>query len=109
MPARKSSKRALAAAATKPTTRSQKNARLTLRVTEAQKQLLQSAASLQETTVTSFILEQSCEAAELIIGAKTHFVLDDEHWKAFCDALEAPPKEIPALRRLFQERTILDG
>lgn len=37
------------------------------------------------------------------------FVLPPERWQAFCDALDAPPREIPALRKLLSEPSILDG
>jgi predicted DNA-binding antitoxin AbrB/MazE fold protein len=33
----------------------------------------------------------------------THFQLPPERWQAFCEALDAPAKDIPALRRLFQQ------
>jgi Protein of unknown function (DUF1778) len=34
--------------------------------------------------------------------------LPPERWQAFCDALDAPPKDIPALRRLLTEASIFD-
>lgn len=30
-----------------------------------------------------------------------HFVLSPERWQAFCDALDAPPRDVPALRKLL--------
>jgi Protein of unknown function DUF104/Protein of unknown function (DUF1778) len=38
-----------------------------------------------------------------------HFVLPPDRWQAFCDALDAPPRDIPALRRLLQGATLFDG
>jgi predicted DNA-binding antitoxin AbrB/MazE fold protein len=40
---------------------------------------------------------------------RAHFALSPDHWQAFCDALDAPPKEIPALRKLLTEASVLDG
>ncbi len=37
---------------------------------------------------------------------KTVFTLPPESWEAFCDALDAPPKDIPALRELFSKPVI---
>jgi predicted DNA-binding antitoxin AbrB/MazE fold protein len=30
-----------------------------------------------------------------------HFALPPERWQAFCNALDAPPRDIPALRKLL--------
>jgi predicted DNA-binding antitoxin AbrB/MazE fold protein len=37
-----------------------------------------------------------------------HFVLTPERWQAFCDALDAPPKDIPALRKLLTGGGLFD-
>ena len=37
------------------------------------------------------------------------FVLPPDRWQAFCDALDAPVREIPALRKLLTETSVLDG
>ena len=37
-----------------------------------------------------------------------HFTLPPERWQAFCDALDAPPREIPALRKLLTARSLFD-
>jgi predicted DNA-binding antitoxin AbrB/MazE fold protein len=38
-----------------------------------------------------------------------HFVLPPDRWQAFCDALDSPPKDIPALRKLLTEASLFDG
>jgi predicted DNA-binding antitoxin AbrB/MazE fold protein len=38
-----------------------------------------------------------------------HFVLPPDRWQAFCDALDAPPKDIPALRKLLTEASLFDS
>ena len=37
------------------------------------------------------------------------FVLPPDRWQTFCDALDAAPREIPALRKLLTEASLLDG
>jgi len=36
------------------------------------------------------------------------FTLDDEHWNAFCEALDAPTRDIPELRKLLTEPGVFD-
>ncbi len=55
----------------------------------------------QEVTVTT---EDRGEAADQVL-----FVLAPDRWQAFCDALHAPAREIPALRKLLTEASVLDG
>ena len=55
----------------------------------------------QEVTVT--IEDWGDEAKQVL------FVLPPDRWQAFCDALDAPPREIPALRKLLTEASVLDG
>ena len=38
-----------------------------------------------------------------------HFALPADRWQAFCDALDAPPKDIPALRKLLTEASFFEG
>ncbi len=55
----------------------------------------------QEVTVT--IEDRGAEAEQVL------FVLPPDRWQAFCDALDAPVREIPALRKLLTEASVLDG
>jgi len=55
----------------------------------------------QEVIVT---IDEKSEASEQVL-----FVLPPDRWQTFCDALDAPPREIPALRKLLTEASILDG
>jgi hypothetical protein len=40
---------------------------------------------------------------------QTAFALDPDDWEAFCVALDAPPREIPALRRLLTDPGVFDA
>jgi predicted DNA-binding antitoxin AbrB/MazE fold protein len=37
-----------------------------------------------------------------------HFTLTPERWQAFCDALDAPPRDVPALRKLLTGVSLFD-
>jgi uncharacterized protein (DUF1778 family) len=37
-----------------------------------------------------------------------HFYLNAEQWEAFMAALEAPPREVPALERLMREPSLFE-
>jgi predicted DNA-binding antitoxin AbrB/MazE fold protein len=50
--------------------------------------------------------EPDADAAGAI---QVHFVLSPERLQAFCDALDAPPKAIPALKKLLTQASLFDG
>jgi predicted DNA-binding antitoxin AbrB/MazE fold protein len=56
---------------------------------------------LQEVTVT---IDGNSEAIDQLL-----FALPPDRWQRFCDALDEPPREIPALRKLMKEASSLDG
>lgn len=85
-----------------------KEGRLSLRVTPYQKMVLARAAALRQTTLTGFIVEKAYEAAREVLADQFHFTLDEARWNEFCAALDAPPKEIPALRKLLSEPSVFD-
>ncbi len=37
------------------------------------------------------------------------FALPADRWQVFCDALDAPPRAIPALKKLLTEESLFDG
>ena len=41
-----------------------------------------------------------------VLADQVHFSLSPERWDAFCAALDAPPKVIPALRRLLKKPSV---
>ena len=66
-----------------------------------QRDLIVRAAQIQQTTLTNFIVENALVAAQQVLADQVHFELPPGRWEAFCSALDAPPKEIPALRELL--------
>jgi uncharacterized protein (DUF1778 family) len=79
----------------------QKASRFSIRASATQKRIIAEAARIKETTISDFVLEQSLAAAQQIIADQVHFRLPKKQWEQFCDALNAPPKTIPALRKLL--------
>ena len=61
-------------------------------------------AEHQRVTVT--IDAEAAESAGIVDLA--HFALPPERWQAFCDALDTPPRNIPALRKLLTEASLFD-
>jgi uncharacterized protein (DUF1778 family) len=90
-------------------TRPLKASKVQLRLRPAQKEVISQAAQVKQTTLTSFMVEHALNAAQQVLADQVHFELSAERWEAFCTALDMPPKEIPALRKLLAEKSIFDG
>ena len=89
-----------------PSTRRTADTRVNLRVTRKLKAVLLEAARLRNLNLTEFVLESSQVAAEMALADRTHFVLPAKKWREFHEALDAPPKEIPALRKLLSQASV---
>lgn len=89
--------------------RSVRTAKLDLRLSPEAKEKLQAAASILQRSVSEFVLESALVRAEETLTDRTHFGLDAGQWKAFLAALDAPPRDLPRLNRLFQEPSVFEG
>lgn len=87
----------------------QKASRFSIRATATQKRVIAEAARIRDTTISDFVLEQSLTAAQQVIADQVQFRLPKKQWKQFCDALDAPPKTIPALRKLLAKPGLFDA
>jgi len=74
-----------------------KGQRLNLRVSAAEKHLLERAAQASHATATQFILQAALRSAEGILAEETRSVLSPEKWSEFTTLLERPARVIPAL------------
>lgn len=90
-------------------TRKTKEVRFNVRATINQKQLITRAAEKENKNYSDFILENAVAAAEAIVGDDANFTLDKKRWNAFCAALDAPPRNIPALQKLLTEPSVFDA
>ncbi len=88
-----------------PKTRSTK---LDLRLTTDAKSRLAAAAKLRDQTVTQFVLESALGRANETLAERQHFGLDATRWTEFMQALDAPPRDLPRLRRLFHEPSLFE-
>jgi uncharacterized protein (DUF1778 family) len=86
-----------------------KGSKVQLRLRPAQKELIAQAARVKQTTLTSFMVEHALSAAEQVLADQVHFELSPERWEEFCNALDRPTREVPALRKLLTEASLLDG
>jgi uncharacterized protein (DUF1778 family) len=91
------------------TERSARTAKLDLRLTPEAKEMLQAAASAARRSVSEFVLESALVRAEETLADRTRFGLDADRWKAFLEALDAEPRELPRLERLFHEKSVFEA
>ena len=82
--------------------------RVALRLAAADKAHLARAAELQRKSLSDFVLAASREAADLVLNDQTRFVLSAKALREFTAALDAPARDIPALRKLFSAPSVLE-
>src|ERR1700681_1337031 len=80
-----------------------RDTKVQLRIRPLQKDVIARAAELKQTTMTNFMVEQAFNAAQQILADQAHFYLSPEKWDEFCAALDAPPRDVPELRKLLTE------
>lgn len=80
--------------------------RLGLRTTPAQAALIQRAAEAARKSVTEFILASVCEKAEQILLDQRLFIVDEQAWQTFQDAIERPARVNAGMRKLISEPAI---
>lgn len=86
-----------------------KEKRLSIRATLESKELIEKAAKRENKNVSDFVLENALSAAEGILADESNFSLDADQWKSFIAALDAPPRNIKALRKLLTEPGVFDA
>lgn len=88
--------------------RQPKTKRINLRASAPQERLLRRVAQNKGQTLTEFIVQSACDAAEQESAAEGDFKLSPEKWQAFVEALERPARVHSRLSRLFAEPSILE-
>lgn len=86
-----------------------KTERIALRVSEAQRALLDEASRVDETTLTEFVLRAATQRAGEVLADRHRFVLSDDAWDAFTRMLDRPVTDKPQLRRLLAAPPVLDS
>ena len=84
----------------------QKAEHLHIRASEREKAMLSQAAQARNMSVSQFILQTTLPVAEEIVkseagNVQTVFRLGPKAWEEFNRLLDAPARDIPALRELF--------
>jgi uncharacterized protein (DUF1778 family) len=84
-----------------------KTERIDVRASTPVKQLLQEAARACHKNVSEFLLDAGVTAANHALADRRHFVLDDEQWTAFQQAMDRPVQARPRLKKLLTEPGVL--
>ena len=85
------------------TTRTTRSEKLDLRLSPDAKRILATAAAAERRSISDFVLESALGRAKETLADRRSFHLDAEQWDAFQRALDAPPRDLPQLRRLLAE------
>jgi|SRR5690606_5375713 Uncharacterized protein conserved in bacteria len=85
------------------TARITRTEKLDLRLTAEAKHTLAAAAQAQRRTLSDFVLESALGRAEEALADRRVFQLPPDKWEAFVAALDAPPRDLPRLRKLMNE------
>jgi len=86
-----------------------KPARLNIRVSQHEKEVLAQAARLSNTSLSRFVLQKAYAEAQSVLAEQKRFPLPEERWRKFVRALDAPAKDISQLRKLLAEPGVFDG
>ena len=87
---------------------SSKDERLHLRVDPQQKALLEAASRAAGDTLSGFVLRVASEAAADVLADRHMFILDEQSWQGFDQALSSPAADVPGLRELLAAPSVLD-
>jgi uncharacterized protein (DUF1778 family) len=88
---------------------SAKAERLHLRVDAEQKALLEAASHAAGATVSTFVLKAATDAAAEVLVDRRAFLLDEDAWLVFDEALDRPAQDVAGLRELLNGPTVLDS
>jgi uncharacterized protein (DUF1778 family) len=95
----------MATAAKKRSTKSQ---RINFRASADEERLIRLGAAKRGEQVTRFIVQSACSAAEMALADQKHFELAPAQFARFAEALDRPAKVIPALQKLFSEKSVIE-
>jgi uncharacterized protein (DUF1778 family) len=81
---------------------------INIRARRRQKDLIDRAAQATGKSVTEFMLESACKAAESALLDQRFFQLDDQQFERFMELLDAPPQPNAKLRALLSRKAPWD-
>jgi uncharacterized protein (DUF1778 family) len=83
--------------------RASRSARLGLRATPEQETVLRRAADVAHKSLTDFILDSACQAAEQTLLDQRLFMVSGSRYQDLLDLLERPAEDNAGLRELFSQ------
>lgn len=83
---------------------SARSARLGLRATPQQEVVLRRAAEVAHKSLTDFILDSACLAAEQTLIDQRLFLVSGSQYQALIDLLDQPEQQNPGLQDLFARK-----
>lgn len=86
-----------------------RSARLGLRATPEQEAVLRRAAEVAHKSMTDFVLDAACRAAEQTLLDQRLFMVPDSQYQALLELLERPAEDNPGLRDLFSRKAPWDA
>ena len=91
------------------TSSSSRSARLGLRATPEQGAILRRAAEVARKSLTDFILDSACQAAEQTLLDQRLFMVSGDQYQTLLDRLEQPEQANGGLRDLFARKAPWEG
>lgn len=95
--------------ATANSTNTMRTARLGLRATVQQEKVLRRAADVSRKSLTNFILDSACLAAEQTLLDQRLFLVSATQYQAVLDLLEQPEQDNAGLKDLFARKAPWDN
>ena len=86
-----------------------RTARLGLRATPRQEAVLRRAAEVAHKSLTDFILDSACQAAEQTLLDQRLFMVSGSQYQALMDLLDRPEQSSEGLRDLFARQAPWDA
>lgn len=86
-----------------------RSARLGLRATPEQEAVLRRAADLARKSLTDFILDSACQAAEQTLLDQRLFMVSGNQYQTLMDLLERPAQDNDGVRDLFARKAPWDA
>lgn len=94
---------------TSNTSSATRSARLGLRATPEQEAVLRRAAEVAHKSLTDFILDSACQAAEQTLLDQRLFMVSGSQYQALMNLLEQPERPNEGLRELFSRKPPWDS
>lgn len=82
--------------------------KLDLRLSPEAKQTLHAAAIAAHRSVSEFVLDSALAQANETLADRQRFGLTATQWEAFTEALDAPVRDLPRLRRLLSQPSVFE-